>query len=296
MRLELGPGVDAQIAALARRQHGVLSTAQLQAVGVAQRAVSYRVAAGRLHRLHHGVHAVGHPVLTAHGRWMAAVLAGGRGAVLSHAAAGALWELHSSAATVIAVTVRRSGRARRPGLRLHRPRTLPSHEVTVHVGIPVTTPARTILDLAATLQTRPLERLLDQAENARLTDVACLVALARARPGHRGASRLLATLSRAMPPARPAPAAGSRRASSPCAERTASRSRRSTRTSRAGCATSCSSPRGSWWRSTAGPGTEAGAPSRTIATATRPSCGPVTRRCGSPTRSSNTRHTRSRRH
>jgi predicted transcriptional regulator of viral defense system len=71
--------VDARIAALARRQHGVVSTAQLRAVGVEQRAVSYRVAAGRLHRLHHGVYAVGHPVLTAHGRWMAAVLAGGAG-------------------------------------------------------------------------------------------------------------------------------------------------------------------------------------------------------------------------
>jgi len=88
------------------------------------------------------------------------------------------------------------GRRKRTGVRIQRARTL---ETTMQEGIPVTTPARSILDLAATLQTRPLERLLDQAENARVTDVACLVALARARPGHRGASRLLATLSRHTP-------------------------------------------------------------------------------------------------
>jgi very-short-patch-repair endonuclease len=130
---------------------------------------------------------------------MAAVLAGGPGAVLSHAAAGALWELRASAATRTDITVRRTGRGTRPGLRIHRPRQLSSTEVTTHLGIPVTTPARTILDLAATLQRRPLERLLDQAENARLTDVACLAALARAHPGHRGAGRLLRALSRHTP-------------------------------------------------------------------------------------------------
>jgi hypothetical protein len=76
----------------------------------------------------------------------------------------------------------------------HRARRLADH-VTTHLGIPVTTPARTILDLAAVLQRRPLERLLDQAEHARLTDIAALEALARAHTGHRGAGKLLATLS-----------------------------------------------------------------------------------------------------
>jgi very-short-patch-repair endonuclease len=125
---------------------------------------------------------------------MAAVLACGPGAVLSHAAAGALWGLRPSAAARIDVTVRRSGRRARDGLRLHRPRTLRPGETTTHDGIAVTTPARTILDLAATLHARPLERLLDQAENTRLTHVAALDALARAHPGHREASRLLAAL------------------------------------------------------------------------------------------------------
>jgi predicted transcriptional regulator of viral defense system len=174
--IEIGPPLDARLAALAARQHGVVARRQLRALGLHDTAITERVATGRLHRVHRGVHAVGHSVLTPRGRWMAAVLAGGPGAVLSHAAAGALWDLRRSAATRIDISVPRSGRAKRDGLRVHRPRNLPPDETTTHDGIPVTTPARTILDLAATLQTRPLERLLDQAENARLTDVASLVA------------------------------------------------------------------------------------------------------------------------
>jgi hypothetical protein len=122
---------------------------------------------------------------------MAGVLAAGPAAVLSHAAAAALWELRRSAALIVDVTVPGSGSRKRPGLRIHRARNL---ETTTHEGIPVTTPARTILDLAATLQRRALERLLDQAETARLTDVPSLEALARGHTGHHGASRLLAIL------------------------------------------------------------------------------------------------------
>jgi hypothetical protein len=191
--------LDARIAALAAGQHGVVSRGQLSTLGVRPRAVSHRITAGRLHVIHRGVYAVGHPVLGPRGHWMAAVLAGGAGAVLSHAAAGALWGLRASAARRIDVTVPRTGQRTRPGLRIHRPRTLRPDEVTTHYGIPVTTPARTILDLAGTLQRRPLERLLDQAENSRVTDVPSLVALARAHPGHRGANRLIAALDTHTP-------------------------------------------------------------------------------------------------
>ena len=121
---------------------------------------------------------------------MAAVLAGGPGASLSHASAAALWELRPSAATRIDVTVRRSGRGAPSALRLHRPRTLRADEVTVHEGIRVTTPARTVLELAASLPTRALERALDRGEILQLTDVVALDAMARAHPGHRGAGRL----------------------------------------------------------------------------------------------------------
>ena len=112
---------------------------------------------------------------------------------------GALWDLRRSAAAIVDVTLPGTGgRRQRKGLRIHRARDL-TGEITTHDGIPVTTPARTILDLASILQRRPLERLLDQAENARLTDVAALDALARAHAGHRGATRLLAILHEHAP-------------------------------------------------------------------------------------------------
>jgi very-short-patch-repair endonuclease len=197
-RIDPAP-VDVRIAALAASQEGVVSRRQLLALGLHPRAISRRVAEGRLHPIHRGVYAVGHPVLAPRGRWMAAVLAGGPAAVLSHASAGALWELRPSAASRIDITVPHTSGARaQAGLRIHRSRRL-ADQVTTHERIPVTTPARTILDLAATLQRRPLERLLDQAENARLTDVPSLVALARAHTGHRGASRLLEALTSHTP-------------------------------------------------------------------------------------------------
>jgi predicted transcriptional regulator of viral defense system len=82
--------VDGAIARLAERQHGVVARAQLLEIGLGGAAIDKRAARGRLHRLHRGVYAVGHPVLTARGRWMAAVLACGPGAVLSHLSAAAL--------------------------------------------------------------------------------------------------------------------------------------------------------------------------------------------------------------
>jgi very-short-patch-repair endonuclease len=193
------PSLDGAIAALAERQHGVVTRAQLRRLGLSDDAVDTRVARGRLHRLHRGVFAVGHRVLGARGRWLAAVLACGPTAVLSHASAAALWELRASAAVIVDVTVPGSGgRRTRAGLRVHRARNVDG-QTTTHDGIPVTTPARTILDLAAILQRRPLERMLDNAENARLTDVPSLEALARAKPSHRGASRLVEALNTHTP-------------------------------------------------------------------------------------------------
>jgi predicted transcriptional regulator of viral defense system len=85
--------VDAAIAALATRQHGVVEYRQLLALGLSRQSIDHRVRAGRLHRIHRGVYAVGHRRLTQRGRWMAAVLAGGKAAVLSHRSAAALWEI-----------------------------------------------------------------------------------------------------------------------------------------------------------------------------------------------------------
>ena len=155
-----------------------------------------RAAAGRLHRIHQGVYAVGHPVLTVNGRRMAAVLAAGPGAVLSHASAAALWEIRRSAAARIDVSVRtRGGRAKRPGLRIHRAPTLRTDEITEHQGVRVTTPARTLLDLASSLPRRALERALDEAEIHELFDLRALSAVVTAHAGERGARALAEALA-----------------------------------------------------------------------------------------------------
>ncbi|HET9120291.1 MAG TPA: type IV toxin-antitoxin system AbiEi family antitoxin domain-containing protein [Solirubrobacterales bacterium] len=84
-------GRDGAIARLAAHQHGVVSVQQLYAAGLSSSTVGDRVNAGRLHRVHRGVYAIGHPHLSDRGRWLAAVLASGKGAVLSHRSAGELW-------------------------------------------------------------------------------------------------------------------------------------------------------------------------------------------------------------
>jgi len=192
---ESGPrSVDRAIRALAARQHAVVTRAQLRSIGLADSSISQRAATGRLHRLHTGVYSVGHTLLTQHGRWMAAVLACGPDATLSHSSAAALWGLRRSATATIDVTVPRTGKRSRARIRIHRPRTLHPDETTTRRGIPVTTPARTILDVAATLRQPDLEHVLDRMEILELTDYPSLAALARAHAAHRGAHRLLGIL------------------------------------------------------------------------------------------------------
>jgi len=183
--------LDAEIARLANRQHGVVGTRQLAALGLARGGVARRAQAGRLHLVHRGVYAVGHRVLTVDGRRMAAVLAAGPDALLSHASAAALWEIRPTSATRIDVTVRSAGgRAKRPGLRIHRAPTLQAGEVTEHHGIRVTSVARTLFDLASSMPRRALERALDEAEIRDLYDRTSLDAMTRAHAGERGAAAL----------------------------------------------------------------------------------------------------------
>jgi hypothetical protein len=188
--------IDAELARLAGRQHGVVATRQLSALGLARGGVAARARAGRLHRVHRGVYAVGHTVLTVNGRRMAAVLAAGPGAVLSHASAAALWDIRPTSATRIDVSVRSAGgRAKRPGLRIHRTPTLQTDEITAHQGIRVTSPARTLLDLASSLPRRALERALDEAEIRELYDRRALEAVALAHAGEHGARALAEALA-----------------------------------------------------------------------------------------------------
>ena len=163
---------------------------QLRGLGLSAAAVRSRVAAGRLHRVHQGVYAVGHSVLSVHGRWMAAVLAGGEGAVLSHRSAAALWGLRPSNRERIEVTVPRGGGRSRPGIQMHRSATLTPTQTTTHADIPTTTVARTLLDLADVVTKRQLERALEQAEILHLLDAQAVRDALENATGRHGAAAL----------------------------------------------------------------------------------------------------------
>jgi very-short-patch-repair endonuclease len=144
----------------------VVARWQLLALGLGHGAIDHRVARGLLHPVHRGVYAVGHAVLSRHGVWMAAVLAAGPNAVLSHRSAAALWGIRDGGGRDVDVTVARD--RKRPGIRAHRAALAPD-EITIEDGIPVTTPARTLLDLAEQLTPQRLERAVHEAEYRRLT-------------------------------------------------------------------------------------------------------------------------------
>jgi very-short-patch-repair endonuclease len=160
-----GVTADARAAQIAGWQHGLATFAQLVAVGLSPTAIKRRVQAGRLHRVYRGVYAVGHRALSDEGRWMAAVLACGAGAVLSHRAAAELWRLLAPSQGVIDVTVPAGsgGRRRRSGLRIHRS-LLSDADTTLVDHIPVTSPARTVVDLKRTVSPAVFRQALREAE------------------------------------------------------------------------------------------------------------------------------------
>lgn len=172
------------IAELARRQHGVVSRDQLLRMGFQTGAIGRRLRGGRLHRIHPGTYAVGHRLLTQHGRWMGAVLASGPDSALSHWSAAALWGIRSGARERIDVTV---PHATRSSDRIRRHVSLvPGDEVIVMNGIPVTTVPRTIFDLAATEPVDVVRSLIREAEFRELHDRLSLWDLVGRYPGRRG--------------------------------------------------------------------------------------------------------------
>jgi predicted transcriptional regulator of viral defense system len=187
---------DVLVAERAAEQWGVLSLAELQSCGLSRDAVGDRVRGGRLHRLHSGVYAVGHPNVPREGRFLAAVKAGGVHAVLSHFSAAALWGIVPWEERRPQITVPVAVTRRHPGLRVHRSSMLAVADVTRHQGIPVTTPARTLLDLAASLDARALRRAVRQAQGLHRVNVRQLAELlgrAGRRPGTAALRRIIAT-------------------------------------------------------------------------------------------------------
>jgi predicted transcriptional regulator of viral defense system len=176
------------VSTLAEAQYGVVSRAQLVELGLTARAIERRLGAGRLHRLHRGVYAVGHRVLKQDGRWLAAVMSGGVGAALSHRSAAALWNIRRTSTPAIDVTVERALR-QRPPVRFHRA-CLARDEVTTHAGIRVVNVARTLIDLAATLTRHELERAITQAEIQRHDTGLLLNAAVQRHAGRPGVAKL----------------------------------------------------------------------------------------------------------
>lgn len=184
----------------------MISLVQIRAIGIPADAVDNRVRAGRLHSVHRGVYAVGHAGLTREARFLAAVLAVGEGAVLSHVAAAVLWGLRrpdGDDGGEVDVTVARRVR-QRPGIRVHTVRVLAREETTRRTGIPVTTPARTLLDYSdLPLADRALRRYVHEAEVQRLVnDHQLRMQLDRARCGRHGAGRLAAIVDEGPAPTR----------------------------------------------------------------------------------------------
>jgi very-short-patch-repair endonuclease len=187
-------GFDAkqeQISALAARQHGVVSRRQLLGLGLGGDAIDHRATTGRLTRLERGVYALGHAQLRREGTMLATVLAAGRGGVASHRSAAALWGVRPWTTTFVELTLPgRGGTQKRRGRIVHRSIALPPDEVTTEASIPVTVPARTLLDLAAVVPAHHLRRAVERAEQAEVFDLVAVRAVLDRHPGRAGSRAL----------------------------------------------------------------------------------------------------------
>jgi very-short-patch-repair endonuclease len=170
--------------------------AQLARLGYGRHAIAHRLAVGRLHPVRRGVYAVGRPEITREGEWMAAVLACGPEAVLSHDSAAALWGIRPERGQRIHLSVPLNAGRRQRGIAVHRRSTLSATDLTRRRGIPVTTPIRTLIDLAPKLSTAALEPAINDADKLDLTSPERLRAELERRCGLAGTARLRAILDR----------------------------------------------------------------------------------------------------
>ena len=195
----MGAHPDQRLARMAARQHGLVSHRQLAAVGLSPNAVAGRVEKGRLERVHRGIYAVGHTARTPESRWMAAVMACGWGAVLSHLDAAALWKIYEGAGARVHVTTTTKSGQRLDGVQVHRARRLHPDDVTVRDRIPVTTVARTLVDLTDVLGSDRVLRAIREAEFLHLLDLDALNAAVKRAHGRKRLSVLRQALAHHTP-------------------------------------------------------------------------------------------------
>lgn len=185
---------------MAKRQHGIVSVRQLTGLlGYSQTAVARAARDGRLHRLHQGVYAVGHTGLSAQGKCLAAVLACGPGALLSHYSAAWLWGLVRTSPLPVHVTTPTPRKPRSP-IRIHHSRVLRPEDRGLEQMIPVTAVPRTLLDAAATGPFVRLQRMLERSEERRLFDLGPVESLLDRTRGHPGWGRLRRAIALYEPP------------------------------------------------------------------------------------------------
>lgn len=183
------------LAELASTQAGRVSRAQLVALGFGRRAIEHRLARGRLHRVHRGVYAVGHTASAPASRAMAALLAAGSDAVLSHDTAAAIWGLRREAGGPIDVTIPGREPSRHRELRVHRTERLEPPDVARHLGLPLTSPARTLLDIAGRLDERALRWAVEEGRVLGLVTADELADEVERHRGRRGVARLRRVLA-----------------------------------------------------------------------------------------------------
>lgn len=180
---------------LVRRQHGVVTRSQLLGLGFSRDAIAHRLTKGRLHPVWRGVYAVGRPELTRRGIWMAAVLSCGPHAALSDESAGVFWRILRMKPGDVEVTVPAGCFRHRAGVVIHR-RVLAPDDVTRHDGIPVTSPIRTLIDLAPRLPRAQLEAAVNEADKLDLTDPETLLSALDTRGRSQGMTILREVLDR----------------------------------------------------------------------------------------------------
>jgi very-short-patch-repair endonuclease len=174
----------------------VISRSQLLDLGFSPKAIKHRISSGRLHPIHRGVYAVGRPSFTPHGRWMAAVLACGEGAMLSHSSAAALWRIGFEQRSVVELSLPSLSHREVPELRIHRRPSLRPRDMTAEYGIPVTTPIQTLIDMALRLDRPGVERMINEADKYNLTHPPELRRALDGRPGEPGVALLRHILDR----------------------------------------------------------------------------------------------------